>query len=246
MDSAAQAPVEASPASTVYYDASDVERPRPRPRASGFGGFVALVGVLALAAWVTSRMVAGSGEGAPPEAPVPVASATPVVLPVVPTVTPDAVAPVNPPVAVAPKVETKADPRAPGKPDPKVEPKVEPPPDVKLAAKADTPVASTPVEPPPAAPIQQCIKDVDAPGEVKIGGSVAFKASLCRDGDVTLKYRAVGSERWYTKQMVKRVGAWFALINVDDAFATGIDWYVVSEGASKGSAAAPRRITVTP
>jgi hypothetical protein len=153
---------------------------------------------------------------------------------------------VNPPVAVAPKVETKADPRAPGKPDPKVEPKVEPPPDVKLAAKADPPVASTPVEPPPAAPIQQCIKDVDAPGEVKIGGSVAFKASLCRDGDVTLKYRAVGSERWYTKQMVKRVGAWFALINVDDAFATGIDWYVVSEGASKGSAAAPRRITVTP
>ena len=37
-----------------------------------------------------------------------------------------------------------------------------------------------------------------------------------------------------------------AIVNVDDVFAPGIDWYVVAEEASEGSASSPKRINVTP
>jgi serine/threonine protein kinase len=251
MDPAAARPPEPPPPSTVFYDAADVEAPRPRQRASGFGAVVGLVGVLGLAAWATSWMMAGSAEEAPPIAPVPVATADPVVLPIPPAsppVSPPASPPGSPPVAATdPKVQPKVDPKVGAKVDPKTTVKAADPPAVVtpppvVVAPMDPPVAATP----PPAPARQCIKSVSVSSTVKLGGSVAFKASLCRDGDVTLKYRASGTTSWYTKRMVLRVGVWSAIVNVDDVFAPGIDWYVVAEEASEGSASSPKRINVTP
>ena len=101
-------------------------------------------------------------------------------------------------------------------------------------------------EAPPPAPVAQCLEEPDVPSMAKVGSTVAFKVKACRDGDVTLHYRAAGASSWFRKAMTKRVGVRVAMVPLDETFAEGMEWFIAAEGVSVGSASKPSRIAVSP
>jgi serine/threonine protein kinase len=155
-----------------------------------------------------------------------VAPATPPIAPPVVPPGPEVVKPVAPEV-VKPVVPEVVKPPEPGP---------EKPPEVVKPPVVDPP-------PPPEEPKStQCFKDVEGPLTLKVGVAASFHVKTCRQGSVTLHYRPVGESSWFKKSMALRFGDYYALVNVDETSAAGLEWYVSGEGVTDGSASRPHRV----
>jgi eukaryotic-like serine/threonine-protein kinase len=134
---------------------------------------------------------------------------------------------------------------------------VEPAPAVPVAAPEPTPrpapVAPAPVapapQPAPAEPAAkpQCVK-VSPPSALRIGQKITFSAESCVPAvnGVTLHYRPAGTDNWSMMKMPKRLGKHVAQVPIDERYQGGIQYYVVTEGASFGSAGNPKAIDFAP
>lgn len=141
---------------------------------------------------------------------------------------------------VRPRPSPGSAPPRPGAPAPApvaaVQPAVENPP------PQQPPPQQAPPEPPPAAP--QCFDKVQVPTSVATGETVAFSAKTCKPGPVTLHYRPAGSGSWFTKNLPMVLGTYKGSIPVDEGYASGVEWYLSSDGATHGSAGSPKKVKV--
>jgi hypothetical protein len=98
------------------------------------------------------------------------------------------------------------------------------------------PVVIAPPEPPKKV---QCIDDVDA--TLGAGDLLGLRAKTCLGqlAPVTLFYRPAGTDRWFSKQMAYRLGAWSASLPLAE-LADGVEWYLQSDGVTYGSTSAPK------
>ena len=93
----------------------------------------------------------------------------------------------------------------------------------------------------------QCVK-LRPPSALRVGEKLTFSAELCEPAvaDVTLHYRPTGSDSWSIMKMPKRLGKHVAHVPIDDRYGEGIEYYVVTEGASFGGSGNPKSIAATP
>lgn len=91
--------------------------------------------------------------------------------------------------------------------------------------------------------VRSCVS-VEEPATVKPGSHALFRVSLCERASepVTLFYRPVGGGSWSQAAMPMALGAHTAKVPIDDAYASGLEYYVVARDGAAGSAATPRRI----
>ncbi len=87
----------------------------------------------------------------------------------------------------------------------------------------------------------QCFKSVSGPSGIEVGKTASFRTTTCLKEDVVLHYRATGGSVWYQKRMAFVVGAYSAVVSVDDSFAKGVEWYLSSAGVTSGSSSRPKR-----
>jgi len=133
-------------------------------------------------------------------------------------------------------------------PVPVAQPALPVPSPVAVPVPVPVPVATPTPAPVAAAPVQkQCVK-VSPPPALHPGSRASFTASLCSpaDSEVTLHYRAVGAGDWSTMNMPLRLGKHVAQVPIDERYAGGIQYYVVTKNAGFGSASNPKVIVMTP
>ncbi|MCB9662551.1 MAG: serine/threonine protein kinase [Alphaproteobacteria bacterium] len=114
-------------------------------------------------------------------------------------------------------------------------------------APAEAPATAAPAvqeAPPPPPPPSQCFKDVDVASSVSKGASLAVAAKTCVKTDVTLHYRSAGGGSWFTKKLSFVLGGYRAVIDVDDTFAEGVEYYLSADGVTYGSAGRPKKVKV--
>jgi serine/threonine-protein kinase len=187
---------------------------------------IAWVLVTLAAVWLFSQYPRANSLP-PPPSPVPspsVAEPSPPV--VMGQVTPRPTATPVPTPSPSPAASPVPPPRATPAPTPRATPAPPPTP---------TPLA-TPAPPPSTE--AQCFKAVRTlPGN----GAMAFTATTCsKDIAVLLYYRPTGSDAWFSRRMVQRLGRFGAKVELMDDYANGIDWYLDSGGVTYGSATRPK------
>ncbi|MCB9682921.1 MAG: protein kinase [Alphaproteobacteria bacterium] len=170
-----------------------------------------------------------STPGAPP--PAPVKAPTPTVRPTPPAGIP------TPPTGAAPAASTTAPAAATTTPAAVTAP---------ATPAATEVVEAPPPKPPPPPPPSQCFEDVQVATSARMGGTLAFQAKTCLKNaqKVTLYYRPAGTGRWFSKDLSFVLGAHRTTIDVDDTFATGIEWYLKSDGVTYGSGSSPKKASV--
>lgn len=95
-------------------------------------------------------------------------------------------------------------------------------------------------------PIEQCV-NVKPPAPPRVGTAAQFQANVCDqrpDVSVTLWYRPAGTSSWQSVRMPFRIGAYRAVVQVDERFSGGLEYYVETDGATYGGRSSPKRLSV--
>ncbi len=218
----------------------------PAPARGGMGKVV-VAGVLLLAGVAAGVMLMVPAPAEPVPDLVLTPAPTPGVVAPIPVTQPDAQANAGTAaVQVVPSPVTKPRPSRPGSPDPAPSPTPTPAPSGTPDPAPVTPPAPAPVveAPPPPAPKAQCFEGVTAPTSVVRGSTLAVRTKTCKDGTVTLYYRASGAGSWFSKNLAKVVGSYSTTIPIGDGYEKGVEWYLSSDGATHGSAGNPKSVRV--
>ncbi len=151
----------------------------------------------------------------------------------------------TPAVQEAPSPVSKVRPPRPGAPAPAPSPAPTPAPSGTPEPEPTPPPAPAPVaEAPPAPPKAQCFEGVTVPTSVERGSTLPVRTKTCKEGTVTLYYRASGAGSWFSKNLAKVVGSYSTTIPIGDGYEKGVEWYLSSDGATHGSAGNPKSVKV--
>lgn len=93
---------------------------------------------------------------------------------------------------------------------------------------------------------EQCIQ-ATPPASARVGAQASFTARLCVDDSahtVVLNYRPAGTGSWQAVGMPKRLGAYRTVVQVDERFSGGLEYYIETDGVTHGSRSAPMRVNV--
>ena len=98
----------------------------------------------------------------------------------------------------------------------------------------------------PVKQVEQCVNMKKAPADIRVGETVPFVVSLCENTErpeVYLYYRPVGASRgWQRRKMMNLAGQYRFAVSIDNLYQEGVEYYVVTEGATWGSKSKPKFI----
>ncbi len=215
--------------------------PAPAP-AQGRGGLIG--GVVAIAALSVALAVMVFRPAAPVVVTVPAPTVAPPADPVTPMPAPvPAPAAVEAPAPTPAPVLGRPGGRRPSDPAPAPNPGV-PRVDDHLINQAPAP-APTPAPAPAPVEVAQCFTSVPVPTSAAVGSSVPFRAKTCKEGSVTLFYRAAGSPSWFQRNLRLALGSYSTTITLDPSLGETVEWYLGADGVTWGSASAPKTLKVT-